>query len=211
MANDTKSIVSQYLVQHRRDELTTVGKLCRSIESETDIDPDFAEFFRAAWDLNTAVGVWLDYWGVWVGVSRYLSVMASEEYFGVAPDSGTLNHSVFASDSAGDGSYRLTDAVYRKLIMLKAYANIAGCSIEVLNNCLQYFFDGRRCYASDNFDMTCSINFEFELAEWEYALITQSNAFPKAAGVQYLYTFYISGYFGVAPDSGTLDNSVFRN
>jgi len=209
--SDTQSIISQYLVQHQKDELTTVGKLCRSIEAETDIDPDFAEFFRAAWDINTAVGVWLDYWGVWVGVGRYLSVSPSGETFGFASDSGTLNNSVFAGGGSGDGSYRLTDKAFRKLILLKAYANIAGCSIKVLNECLLYFFDGRRVYASDNFDMTCSINFEFELSEWEYALITQSNAFPKAAGVQYLYTFYTAGFFGFAPDSGTLNNSTFRN
>lgn len=205
------SVISQYIVQNQEDKPTTVGQLCDSIAAENDVDANLLDFYLTAWDIQTAQGVWLDYWGIWVGIGRYLQVVSSYANWGVAPDSGTFNNSVFYNGALSTNNYRLPDYVYRKLILIKAFANISGCSIPVLNQCLLMFFDGRRAYAVDNFDMTVTINIEFTLADWEYSVLTLSNAFPKCAGVRYNYTFYTSGFFGFAPDSGTFDNSTFRN
>ena len=192
-----KSVISQYIVQNQADEPTTTGKLCDYIESQNDVSLDIQNFYDVAWNIDTSQGVWLDYWGVWVGVGRYLYSPETGDYWGFASDSGTFDNSVFYNPFLTTQSYRLTDDVYRKLILLKAFTNISDCSIPTLNKCLNIFFAGRgRAYASDNEDMTITINFEFVLYQWEYAVLTQSHAFPKAAGVRIKFTFYTPDMFG---------------
>lgn len=192
-----KSVISQYIVQHRTDEPTTVGKLCEYIEAQNDVAQDLQNFYDIAWNIDTAQGVWLDYWGVWVGVGRYLYAPESGTYWGVASDSGTFNNSVFYNVDLTTNSFRLADIVYRRLILLKAFTNISDCSIPTINKVLNIFFAGRgRVYAIDNEDMTISINFEFTILPWEYAVMTQSGAFPKPAGVRINYTFFTTDMFG---------------
>ena len=154
-------------------------------------------FYNIAWNIDTAQGVWLDYWGVWVGVGRYLNAPDSGTYFGVASDSGTFNNSVFYNADLTTNTFRLTDDVYRRLILLKAFANISDCSIPTLNKILNIFFVGRgRAYAFDNEDMTITINFEFALLAWEYAVMTEAGVFPKPAGVRIKFSFFTQDMFG---------------
>jgi hypothetical protein len=192
-----KSIISQYIAQNQADDTTTTGQLCAYIESQNDVTTDIQNFYDIAWNIDTAQGVWLDYWGVWVGVGRYLTAPDPSAYWGVASDSGTFNNSVFYSADLTTNTYKLTDDVYRKLILLKAFSNISDCSIPTLNKILNIFFAGRgRVYASDNENMTISINFEFSILPWEYAVMTQSGVFPKPAGVRIIFTAYTNDMFG---------------
>ena len=204
-----KSIISQYKVEHFNDLPTTTALLCQHVAEQNDITTDWQNFYRIAFNINSSQGIWLDYWGIWVGIGRYVNAPSDGTVWGVAPDSGTFNSSVFFNPDNNAYTQRLSDSAYRRLILLKAFSNISDCSIPTLNKALLYFFDGRRAYAIDNFDMSITINVEFELSSVEYTILVYSNAFPKCAGVLYNYTFFTSGNFGVASDSGTLDNAVF--
>ena len=68
------------------------------IESFNDcIDPtkDFNEFLRVFWDLRTAEGLGLDFWGKVVGVSRNLKIPKKRNYFGFSQKSRNFSNGVF--------------------------------------------------------------------------------------------------------------------
>jgi len=209
-----KSVISQYIVQHRSDEPTTVGKLCEYIEAQNDVTVDIDNFYNVAWNIETAQGIWLDYWGVWVGVGRYLYVPTAFTFFGFDyAGSGNFDRSIFFNANNTTSNYALSDDAYRQLILLKAYANISDCSIPTLNKILTTFFLGRgRAYAIDNFDMTIRLNFEFTLLAYEKAIIEQSGVFPKPAGVRFEYSFYQpANMFSYDGAGQTFDNGYMSN
>jgi len=208
-----KSIISQYIQQIIADESTTTGKLCAYIESQNDVSVDIENFYNMAWNIDTAQGVWLDMWGVWVGVGRFLNVPSLFTFFGFDyAGSGQFDRSIFYDANNTTSTYALTDDVYRRLILLKAFANISDCSIPTLNKILTTFFDGRRAYAIDNENMTIRLNFEFTLLAWEKAIIEQSGVFPKPAGVRFEYSFYQpSKMFDFDGAGQTFDNGYMSN
>ena len=208
-----KSVISQYIVQNIVDESTTTGKLCAYIESQNDVNIDIQNFYNIAWNIDTAQGIWLDYWGVWVGIGRFLSVPSSFTFFGFDHSaSGNFDRSIFYDENNTTNNYALTDAVYRRLILLKAFANISDCSIATLNKILTTFFNGRRAYAIDNEDMTIRLNFEFTLLAWEKAIIEQSGVFPKPAGVRFVYTYQQPDTMFSFDGAGqTFDNGYMSN
>jgi hypothetical protein len=190
-----KSIISQYIQQNIADDSTTTGKICAYIESQNDVSIDIQGFYDTVWNIDTAQGIWLDMWGVWVGIpnGRYLNIPSLSTFFGFDySGAGNFDRSIFYEAGNTTNNYALTDAVYRRLILLKAFANISDCSIATLNKILTTFFAGRgRAYAFDNENMTIRLNFEFTLYAWEKAIIEQSGVFPKPAGVRFIYTSLI--------------------
>lgn len=81
----------------------------------------------------------------------------------------------------------LSDEAYRKLVLAKAFANIADCSILTLNQALNYLFDGgptRRCYATTSNLMDLSYVFEFPLTPVEQTLAISAGVIPRPAGVK---------------------------
>ncbi|MCP8713130.1 DUF2612 domain-containing protein, partial [Streptomyces sp. AC04842] len=81
-------------------------------------------------------------------------------------------------------TYRLSDEAYRKLILVKALANISDCTSPSLNRLLSNLFAGRgRCYVSDTGNMEFRYVFEFALEPYEIAILTQSGVIPKPAAV----------------------------
>ena len=208
-----KSIISQYIVQNTTDEPTTTAKLCEYIEAQNDVSVDIQNFYSVVWNIDTAQGVWLDMWGVWVGVGRFLNIPSLSTFFGFDyAGAGNFDRSVFYEEGNTTNNYALTDAVYRRLILLKAFANISDCSIATLNKILTTFFEGRRAYAIDNENMTITLNFEFTLLAWEKAIIEQSGVFPKPAGVRFIYTNYIPAKMFSFDGAGqTFDNGYMSN
>ena len=208
-----KSVISQYIVRNTTDEPTTIGRLCEYIEAQNDVSVDINNFYNVVWNIDTAQGIWLDYWGVWVGVGRYLNVPELFTFFGFDyTGAGNFDRSIFYDPTVTTSNYALTDTAYRKLILLKAFANISDCSIATLNKILTTFFDGRRAYAIDNENMTIRLNFEFTLLAWEKAIIEQSGVFPKPAGVRFEYTFYQpANMFSFDGAGQTFDNGYMSN
>lgn len=78
----------------------------------------------------------------------------------------------------------MADDAYRKLILVKALANISDCKSPSLNRLPTNLFAGRgRCYVSDTGQMEFRYVFEFALEPYEIAILTQSGAIPKPAAV----------------------------
>ena len=92
----------------------------------------------------------------------------------------------------------LTNDAYRKLIMVKAMANITDCSIEELNKMLLYLFEGSgQPFVADIGQMTMIYVFPFDLSPSERSIIVDASVIPRPSGVQVHFLSYdFDGTFG---------------
>lgn len=180
MDNFQQTILSQY--GNSPILLQLMDNYNQYIDPQADLD----SFYDYVWNVETAQGFGLDIWGRIVGVSRDLVVENSDFNFGF--DDGVNDYAPFgqAPFYAGPttGSYKLSDAAYRVLILVKALSNISRTTIRSLNQLLQNMFAGRgRCYVNDLGNMQMRFTFEFALQPYEVAILTQSGALPHPTGV----------------------------
>jgi len=175
-----KTIYTQY----QRDN-SNLADIIDRIALGLSIDSDLQGFYDNFYNINTATGVWLDIWGVIVGVDRYLQVPSDNVFFGFQEgDALPFNDGIFYSGTTTTDTFALSDDVFRRVLIAKAMANIAACDAFSLNTILTYFFQDRgKCYVTQPANMTMNYIFEFYLTAWEKALFTQHKVFPRPAGV----------------------------
>lgn len=163
MISVERTILSQY------SHSPTLVQLVKDIDACIDPTTDFNTFFSFVFNVDTAQGFGLDIWGRIVGVGRQINVPAL-----------TPNPGAFAFTP---GVYTMPDAQYRKVILMKALANITATNANSINTLISNLFAGRgRCYVMDGLDMTLEYRFEFWLEPYEYVIITGGVA-PRPAGV----------------------------
>lgn len=175
-----RTIISQYA------NSPTLRQLIRNMDEYINPDADFDSFYDYVWNVETAQGFGLDIWGRIVGVGRMLTIPGNETYLGYkeALDWQPFNQAPMFTGVPSTQTYRLSDDAYRKLILVKALANISDCTSPSLNRLLSNLFAGRgRCYVSDTGQMEFRYVFEFALEPYEIAILTQSGAIPKPAAV----------------------------
>lgn len=192
MLNVEQTIISQYGTS------PTLRQLIDSMNGYLDPAADIDAFYSAVFDIDTAVGFGLDIWGKIVGVERSVQVPASGLHFGFSEGNGQpFGQAPFYLD-AQTNTYLLSDDAYRTLILVKALANISGCTVPSYNQLLQNMFAGRgRCYVADLGSMQLQYTFEFALAPYELSILTQSGALPRPAGVKaQILEVDLSGTFG---------------
>ena len=182
MIDVEQTIISQY------GNSATITQLVRDMNTYLDPRADFDTFFDFVWNVETAQGFGLDIWGRIVNISRELQIPADATYFGFSdalPGSFPFGEQPFYGGTPGATStYRLADDAYRQLILIKALANISATNAPSLNQLLQNMFAGRgRCYVNDLGGMALRYTFEFDLTPYEFAIMTQSGALPRPAGV----------------------------
>lgn len=142
-------------------------------------------FYALIWDVSTAQGWGLDFWGQIVGVGRVLQI-SSEPFFGFSQALGAepFNQAPFYIGASSTENFALSDDAYRTLILMKAMANITEGDIGAINTLLLTLFPNRgNCYIRDNQDMTATYVFDFELSPVEEAIIMQSGVLPRPNGV----------------------------
>lgn len=186
MKNVRDTILTQYA------DSPNLRSLIESFNATMDMTEFTDEFLTAIWDVSTATGYGLDVWGRIVGVSRLLNVPQQSTYFGfdeslvnASDDSPKpFNEAPFFEGTQLTTTVRLADEGYRKLIMAKAMANITDCSIPSLNNALNYLFNGEGvAFVTITGVMSMSYVFNFNLSDVEWAILLNSNAIAKPAGV----------------------------
>lgn len=182
MLNVEQTIISQY------GNSATITQLVRNMDQYIDPRADFDTFYDFIWNVETAQGFGLDIWGRIVNISRELQIPPDSTYFGFSdalPGSYPFGEQPFYGGTPGATStYRLADDAYRQLILVKALANISATNAPSLNQLLQNMFAGRgRCYVNDLGGMALRYTFEFDLTPYEFAIMTQSGALPRPAGV----------------------------
>ena len=182
MLNVEATIISQY------GNSATITQLVRNMDQYVDPRADFDTFYDFVWNVETAQGFGLDIWGRIVNISRELQIPEEPNFFGFSdalPGSYPFGEQPFYDGTPGATStYRLADDAYRQLILVKAMANISATNAPSLNQLLQNMFAGRgRCYVNDMGGMALRYTFEFDLTPYEFAIMTQSGALPRPAGV----------------------------
>lgn len=186
MKNVRDTILTQYAAS------PNIRNLIESFNTTMDMEEFTDEFLTAIWDVSTATGYGLDVWGKIVGVSRLLNVPQQATYFGFdealisASDNSPkpFNEAPFFEGLQLTSTVRLADDGYRKLIMAKAMANVTDCTIPTLNSALNYLFgDEGSAFVAVTGVMSMSYVFDFNLTPVEWAILLNSNAVAKPAGV----------------------------
>lgn len=195
MQNVEQTIISQY------GTAPTLNQLIQNMNGYIDPSADLDNFYNAVWNIETAIGFGLEILGKIVGVKRSLEVTASSETLGFK-EAGDTNYQPFGQAplyfKPQTNTYLLSDTAYRTLILVKALANISNCTAPSYNQLLQNLFAGRgRCYVADLGFMQMQYVFEFYMYPYEVAILTQSGAMPRPAGVKVtVLQVDVAGTFG---------------
>ena len=148
-------------------------------------------FFNQIWNVQTASGYGLDVWGRIVGVNRVVHITTGQLYFGFAEaadvpltNAQPFDQAPFFDGSVVNDNYSLSDSAFRQLIFVKALSNITDCSIPSINQILRNLFGQLGdAYCTDLGNMQMTYTFNFVISPVDYAIITESGAMPKPAGV----------------------------
>lgn len=176
----SQTIISQFA------NSPTIVQMCKNMQEYIRPDVDLQNFYDFVWNIETAQGFGLDILGRIVDISRLLKVPGTADNFGFSEgmDYQPFGQAPFYNGPPASTVYSLSDDAYRTLILMKALLNISDSSAASINHLLQNMFAGRgRCYVSDTGDMQIRLVFEFNLTPYEVAILTQSNAVPRPAGV----------------------------
>ena len=198
MINWDETLLSQYV-----DSPTLIG-LLQSFNDAIDPSIDIANFYTQIWNVATAVGNGLDIWGQIVGVSRNLQISASN-YLGFDESVTTptlttgaqpFNQAPFYGGPTATTTFALSDSQYRRLILVKAAANISDLSVPSINALLRAEFgtsDGvnpyGKAYVIDNENMSFEYHLGFVPSAVQIAIINNSGVFPRPAGVSVSLTY----------------------
>jgi len=124
--------------------------------AEIDASPQLDAFFNCILNPETATGVWLDWWGKRVGVSRNLSIDGEDS--------------------------RLDDDFFRFLIFYRAVVNVSNSTAETINSLLTRLI-GLPVFVSDYQDMTINIRIVGEPDSVQTAILKNYGLLNRPAGV----------------------------
>lgn len=187
MDSPSDTILAQYAGSPK------LRSIIETFNTTMDTDKFLDDFYDVIWNIETADTYGLDVWGKIVVVSRLLTVTPSEKFFGygeatnttpVIDDPQPFDQAPFYTGEQQTSTISLTNDAYRKLIMLKAMANITDCTIPNMNKMLMYMFGSSgKAYVRNDGGMVMTYVFEFELSTVELAIVQSSGALPSPAGV----------------------------
>lgn len=207
------TILSQYA-----NSPTLLG-LIAAFNDALDPTVKLDSFYNDLWNIDTAKGYGLDVWGRIVGVTRLLTVNAGDN-FGLknattgltSGDSFTVSPYFFGTPASAN--YIINDDIYRKLIQIKALANISPAAISTYNRMLSLLFPGRgNAFVTDTGSMVIVLSFQFTLSDIEVAMLKQSGVFSPPDGVLfnvgYLPATYSFGFAEAGALSASFNDGVF--
>lgn len=175
--------------------LTFIEEWADAINQDVNIE----QFKRLIWNVTTANSQGLDIWGRIVGVDRNVKTTDVEgEFFGFTEGFTPFDNAPFTGQGTTFGSYKLRDEPYRKLIMIKAMANIVNATAPNINKLLQYIFKDRgRSMFLITGHMTARYYFDFILSPLEKKIVFDLQLLPRPCGVLVEYLeMDSSGIFG---------------
>lgn len=177
MKNIAKTIISQY---------ANSPFICGFItNANVYLDPtvDIKLFYRFIWNLDTAQGIGLDFWGQVVGISRNVQVDEKNQFIGSTLATEDLK--IYQPGTI----HLMNDEMFRAMIFLKAMSNIVYATAPNINQLLQVLFEKRgRAYYVKSGTMQARYVFEFNLTPVEKAVLISTDLLPRPSGV--LIDFY---------------------
>jgi hypothetical protein len=166
-----------------------VMQLIQNASQYFDQSANWNNFYLYVWNIASAQGFGLDFWGKVLGVSRYLQIPAAADYLGFQGAAGTasgyaFNVGVFFDGATATETYSLNDADYLTLLYAKAFANIMRCCIPALNQLLMTLFAGYGdAYVIDNGNMSMTFYLGWSPTAIQLAILEQSGVVPHPTGV----------------------------
>lgn len=209
-----RSVISQYA------NSPTILRLITNMDEYVAPRTNLQNFYDFVWNVDTAEGFGLDIWGRIVGVSRLLVLRFDEDTFGfdttsIPSDWQPFDEGTFWGGPGTPDAYILPDATYRWLVLTKALANVTATTAPAMNQVLQNLFPGERSYVADLGGMQMLMTFEFDMTLAQYAILTQSGAMLRPAGVQLTINIVppdsVFGFNEMGGTIQTFDNGVFNS
>ncbi|MDA8119131.1 MAG: DUF2612 domain-containing protein [Gammaproteobacteria bacterium] len=177
-----------------------------------DQSANWNNFYQYVWNIDTAQGFGLDFWGSILGVSRYLLLPITADYLGLTGSDGTssgypFDVGVFFDGATDTQTYALPDPDYRTLLYAKAFANICRTCIPVMNQLLRLIFSQYGdAYVLDDGGMQMTYYFGWALTPIQSAIVNASGVLPIPTGVAVVVSSAIIATEGGVPI--TDENSV---
>ncbi|WP_218921016.1 DUF2612 domain-containing protein [Acinetobacter larvae] len=161
-------------------------KMIEGLNECIDPSKNIDDFYRIVWNVHTAKGFGLDLWGRIVGINRNIGTSSPEaEAFGFKskkPSFYPFNQRPFSGAGTKFASFKLSDEQYRRLILIKAAANLTLATAPNINKFLKMIFNDR-CYFLITGHMTARYVFEFKLSPLERIIVFKLNLLPRPSGV----------------------------
>ena len=134
-------------------------------------------------DIDQAVGVWLDYIGVRLGIERPATSDASmDTRWGFDLAGAGFDQHPFRGDAANDAVYPLPDAIYRRFVKARAVTVLSDGTSATYVKAVRLI--DPNATVADNRDMTITVTTAFQsLLE----LADGIGALPRTAGVMVIY------------------------
>lgn len=186
----------------------TLLQLLADFDQWCDLAQFSQQFLSNVWDISQAQGFGLDIWGRILGQSRYLQVTQTPGNnfgFNINSTPGTAwkpwgQAPFYDGQASGYVAFPLQDIYYRKLLLVKAAANIATCDCPSINALMRAMFGDRgKCYVGYDPALPMHIGYHFEFFPTPVeSSIIQSGIFPQPAGttVHYIYASLTYAPFG---------------
>ncbi|KEZ22293.1 hypothetical protein HS327_01321 [Glaesserella parasuis] len=172
-----KTIISQYA------NSPVICSLLSNINECLDPNSDIERFYNLIWNLDTAKGVGLDFWGKVVGINRNIQVEEKNQFIGSNLAAEDLK------DFTVGTKHLMNDEMYRTIIFLKAMSNIIYATAPHINKLVSSLFEKRgKAYFIKNGTMMARYVFDFNLTPVEKAVIISTDLLPRPTGV--LVDFY---------------------
>lgn len=203
------TIISQY------SSAPTLRWIIESLNESVDPSEDLENLYRFIWSLDQANEQGLDIWARIVGAQREFRLQAEVkgDYFGFWQGSMfPFNQAPFYSDELlAFDSVRLEGDAFRTAILIKALCNISAADAHSVNRVMsQLFGDRGSVYVLDLGNMTMRLMFDFDLTKYEFALMTESGAMLRPAGVLLDILTVPSPVFGFAEANTNPDPSTWQ-
>lgn len=177
MNNVNQTIISQYA------NSPILLALIQQFNLNVDVEQEIHDFYQMMWNIDTAQGIGLDFWGKVVGISREVIIDEKNQFIGSSLASGDLQK--YTQNSR----HFMNDALFRKIILMKAMTNITYATAYNINSLLLQLFKKRgRAYFIKSNTMSARYVFEFNLTPEEKAVLISTDLLPRPSGV--LVDFY---------------------
>lgn len=171
-------------VQSQYSASATILALVESARVRIAPDADIQLFYDTIFNIDTAQGIGLDWWGRILGIGRRLDVEDTGEWLGFEEaDYEPFDQAPMWNGNTNTNQVALADDAYRQLLLWKALANISTADTQTLNNLLLGLFEGKDVVVHEVGVMEIELYIFFPLEPFERAILREYGLFARGAGV----------------------------
>lgn len=169
-----------------REQPNFTATISATVQPFVDEQVVLIDVMNSKFDLDLAAGQQLDFIGLWIGLTRRLSIPIAGVFFafdtpGLGFDQGVWYNSSYASE----GIVNLDDGTYRLMLALKAAANVWDGSLGDANAKIFEIVPNGSIKLQDNFDMSQTFVVAADAPSQLFAeLVAQGYIEFKPAGVR---------------------------